>query len=237
VLDAGQRLAGLMTERVAAMAGELPHHIEAPAVDMFTHPAIYRAGLDASLLRIAEAYLRQPVAYDGALLFHTPADGHERGTRQWHLDREDRRMVKIALYLNDVDEEGGPFEVLRHESHLPGTPFSYQALDTAGLEALLRRRLTASDTVACTGRTGTLVFADTARFYHRGRPATARARSAVFFSYFARVPRHPFFCARSRLSRTNIHQLSEGLSPAQQSAARWRDSLPLAARLVPPSML
>ena len=237
VLEDGQRLAATLAARVAAMGGKRPTMIAATPDDMVGHPLLYRWGLDATLLRIIEAYLRLPVAFDGPLLFHTSADGREAGTRKWHLDREDRRVIKLALYLHDVDENSGPFQILRHESRQGGQPFRYTAHDTDALARHLGRGIGPGDATTCVGPAGTLVFADTARFYHRGKPATGRARSAIFYGYFARRPRHPFYCARSGIGRPQVARLVEGLSPAQQACALWRDELPLLARLVPPSLI
>jgi hypothetical protein len=197
------------------------------------HPEIYRWGLNAAILRVAEAYLCQPVAYDGPLIFHTPANSKEVATRKWHLDREDVSMIKVGLYLNEVDEDGGPLQILKHAEAAANGRFDYRGMTMSELEKRLGGAVTAEDVVTCTGRSGSLVFADTARFYHRGKPATGRDRSAVFFSYFARPPRHPFFCERSRLSRGQILQLTDGLHPVQQASALWRDNLSTAARMMP----
>ena len=237
VLACGQVLAAALAARVAGMGERRPTMIAATPDDMLRNPALYRFGLDAAVLRIVSAYLRLPVAYDGPLLFHTPADGREAGTRKWHLDREDRRVIKLALYLHDVDDAAGPFQILRHETRRAGQAFRYPVCDTAALGEQLGRAVGPQDVTTCTGPAGTLVFADTGRFYHRGKPATGRARSAVFYGYFARRPRHPFFCARSGLARAQIARLVEGLTAAQQACALWRDGLPLLARLVPPSVL
>ena len=81
---------------------------QANGADIVAHDKIIRWGLSDRLLDIAENYLGAPVGYDGINVFFTKADGMEAGPRRWHRDVEDRRMLKIALYLNDVDEDGGP---------------------------------------------------------------------------------------------------------------------------------
>ena len=40
------------------------------------------------------------------------ADGRYSGIRRWHLDWEDRRIIKIIIYLNDVNVGGGPYEYI-----------------------------------------------------------------------------------------------------------------------------
>jgi hypothetical protein len=91
----------------------LHRHDPSRLTDIIAHDEIIRWGLSDRLLDIAENYLCAPVGYDGINVFFTKADGKEAGTRRWHRDAEDRRMLKIALYLNDVDEDGGPLQVLR----------------------------------------------------------------------------------------------------------------------------
>jgi len=237
ILSVGQDLATKMQRRVDDMGGAYPVMIENTPADMLDHPEIFRWGLNDSIMRIAESYLHQKIAYDGPLLFHTPADGKETGTRQWHKDREDRRMIKLALYLNDVDEDGGPFELLNKESRKKRRPDNFRPLFTEELRRSMAGRATPRNNVVCTGPTGTLVFADAARFFHRGRPAMKRARSAIFWSYFSRLPRHPYFWARSRLSRSQLLALTDGLGEEKRKAALWRDHLPLAARIIPPSLM
>jgi len=177
-------------------------------------------------LKIVEGYLGLPPAYDGPKVAYTPADGRQAGTRLWHRDREDRRMMKIAVYLTDVPDSGGPLQCLKREVYdgPVNRDFSYPVLTHAQLERKLGRPIVDDDITSCTGPAGTVVFMDTARLYHRGKPALDTARRAVFQSYFSRNPRHPFFCERSDLSRAEMaHFATELSSPAQRNAVCWRD--------------
>ncbi len=139
-------------------------------------------------------------------------------------------MIKVCVYLNDVDDQTGPYEVLSPEAN------------TALLNlqrGRYRYRIYPSEFVAhivggdssrwcrsLTGPAGTVIFSDTATYYHRGKPPSRTNRIAIFFQYFARPPRHPFLCERSPLSRQDIRQLAEGLSPTQRAATLWRDHVP-----------
>lgn len=202
------------------------------------YPDIYLLGLQDRLLDIAEAYIGLPPAYDGVTINYTVADGSEVSTRKWHRDWEDRQMLKVAVYLHEVEESGGPFQLIRRHdpSHNEQMGFTYELAD----DAALTHRLGADyhdDVVSCSGPAGTVIFADTARFFHRGKPATDRDRTAVFYSYFAARPRHPFFCERTGMSRDDVSRMTVGLPRRQQNAARWRDRLSLVLKLIPRATL
>lgn len=209
-----------------------------PSAGITARPELFAWGLSDRLLDIAESYLGLPVAYDGINIVYTVADGRAVATRQWHRDWEDRSMLKVAIYLNDVTMSGGPFELIRRHDTTQGPDDAYHYSPASPDE--LARRLGAdyeADVATCTGPAGTVVFADTARFFHRGRPALSDDRMAIFFSYFARRPRHPFFCERSGLARKEIAKLAKGLSERQRAATLWRDALPPLVRLIPPARL
>jgi hypothetical protein len=91
------------------------------------------------------------------------------------------------------------------------------------------------DVVTCTGKAGTVIFADTAALYHRGKPASARDRCAIFFNYMNRAPLRPFRCERSPISRAQTRRLAASMPQRQRDCLLWRDSLPLVARIVPPT--
>jgi hypothetical protein len=209
-----------------------------PPERIVDYPDIYLLGLQDRLLDIAEAYIGLPPAYDGVTINYTVADGREVSTRKWHRDWEDRQMLKVAIYLHEVDETGGPFQLIRRHdpTHNDQMGFTYELAD----DAALTHRLGADyhdDVVSCSGPAGTVIFADTARFFHRGKPASDRDRTAVFYSYFAARPRHPFFCERTGMSRDEITRLTVDLPPRQQGAARWRDKLSLLLKLIPQATL
>lgn len=209
-----------------------------PSAGITARPELFAWGLGDRLLDIAEAYLGLPVAYDGINIVYTVADGRAVATRRWHRDWEDRSMLKVAIYLNDVTESGGPFELIRRHDATQGPGDCFHYAPAAHDE--LARRLGAdyeADVASCTGPAGTVIFADTAKFFHRGRPASSDDRMAIFFSYFARRPRHPFLCERSGLARKEIAKLAVGLNPRQRAATLWRDTLPPLLRLIPPARL
>ncbi|WP_315834759.1 hypothetical protein [Bradyrhizobium prioriisuperbiae] len=234
----GKQLKDVYADRSAR--GELRHQytVQANAQEVISHSDIFRWGLNERLLQIAETYLGLPVGYDGINIFYTVADGRQSGARRWHRDIEDRRMLKVAVYFNDVDIDGGPLEIL-HRRFPDGEIMSgsgYPVLTQETLETKLGT-LRDGDITSCVGPAGTVIFSDLATHYHRGRPAISRDRCAVFYNYISHRPLRPFFCERSVLSRDQVANLVADLSPYQRACALWRDRLPRLARLVPPAPL
>jgi len=238
IVATGSQLADRFAQeaRKRAAGGEV--FLFVPPEQIVTHPGIYHWGLRDRLLDIAESYIGLPAAYDGVAINYTVADGREISTRKWHRDWEDRRMLKVAVYLHDVDDAGGPFQMIRRHDSMQNDAdgFDYGLADDAELSRRLGAEF-ARDIVSCEGSRGTVIFTDTARFFHRGKPATARDRAAIFYSYFARRPRHPFLCERTGMPRRDIAGLVAALPSRQRTAATWRQQISPALRIIPPARL
>ena len=125
-------------------------------------------------------------------------------------------------------DSGGPLQCLKQRVYDGPTDgdFNYPVLTHQELERRMGRMIMEDDIVSCTGPAGTVVFMDTARLYHRGKPAVSADRQAIFHSYFSRAPRHPFFCERSDLSRHELAYFGRELTtPSQRGAVKWREGL------------
>jgi len=238
ILRTGQTLASRFSAEARRRAAEGEPFLYVPPEWIIEHPELFSWGLQDRLLDIAEAYIGLRPAYDGACINYTVADGREISTRKWHRDWEDRRMLKVCVYLHSVDAAGGPFQIVRRsdpmQNDLEG--FVYDLAGDDDLERRLGRDFTRHK-LSCEGLTGTVIFMDTARFFHRGKPATASDRAAIFYSYIAERPRHPFLCERSGMARGDIARLASALPERQRQAAQWRSRLPFLFRLIPPARL
>lgn len=238
VLRAGRALATGFSAQARARAAAGEPFLYVPPERLLAHPEIFAWGLHDRLLDIAESYIGLRPAYDGVCLNYTVADGREISTRKWHRDWEDRRMLKACIYLHDVDVGGGAFEIIRRPDTMQSDAagFSYDLADDSSLQSLLVDDLDRYK-LSCEGPAGTVIFMDTARFFHRGKPATAADRAALFYSYFADRPRHPFLCERSGMARRDIARLASALPDRQRTAAQWRHRLPWLLRAIPPARL
>jgi hypothetical protein len=239
-LQSSQRIAQDL-KQIATQLNDPPHEIHGTKEHLMSEPELFTWGLNQRLLEIIETYLGLPVAYDGVSCFLSVPNGKEIGARAWHRDREDRRMVKVCVYLNDVNEDGGPFQCLTsafNDLVCRSVKYRYKSIfDPEMAEFSASAKAQANEIVSCTGPAGTVIFVDTARFYHRGKPPTQCPRTAVFFSYFSRRPWHPFFCQRTPLSQKETHQLTQELSDPQKACVHWHKALPMVAKLIPKSRI
>ena len=215
------------------------HTLMATATQLLQHPEIIYWGLSQRLLKIVESYLGLPVGYGCLSFYYSVADGRDAGPRIWHRDKEDWRMIKIAVYLNDVDEDGGPYQCVNAATNewLVAKLPKYKGLTHPELQQLLNSRSEDARPgdwlISCIGKTGTVIFTDTSRCYHRGKPPIHTDRSAIFFHYFSYRPKNPFYCDRSPLSGQQLVEFDRQLPPVLQGYLTWRDRYPLIGRYIP----
>lgn len=174
-------------------------------------PALFLFGLHTTVLSIVEQYLRFPVAYHGAVFRHSLVDGNQVGPRLWHRDAEDRHVLRTLVYLNDVAEDGGPFEYV---------PRSFPGI---GSKKVLSVGLRSDEEMAaivprehwkrCFGPAGTVVMADSAQVFHHESLQRRADRSVVMMGHASRHPKD--------------RELAEAHFPVQQH-------LPALARMVRP---
>jgi hypothetical protein len=238
-LSAAQKIAEELALIAQSSKAKGKHTLTASAAQITRYPEVFLWGVQERLLRIVEQYLKLPVAYDGLSYYYSIANGVEAGPRKWHRDKEDWRMVKIGIYINDVDSSGGPFECLLPEANSQVCQHAkqrYQVFQHQHLKALL-----GADSQkwrkSYTGSLGTVIFVDTASYYHRGRPPSLDSRAAIFFGYFSLSPKHPFYCGRSPLSQSQLVSFSKSLPPHIQRSILWHNNLSGLGRWIPKNYL
>lgn len=159
-------------------------------------------GNEQRLLNIIENYLSLPVAFQGVHLRKDFSNQNQFGTLLWHKDSEDRRMVKIIIYLNDVDKKDGPFEYvplsLSSFSNFNSYRIDYKLWQSGYLginDEELKEIIPESAWKSCPGLAGTVIIADPRTVLHHGTLRT-EARSALFFVYTANPPKRPELCTQ-----------------------------------------
>ncbi|MDP3764348.1 MAG: phytanoyl-CoA dioxygenase family protein [bacterium] len=99
-------------------------------------------------------------------------------SQRWHRDPEDKKMCKVFLYLNDVDEQAGPFTYVIGSQH--GGPWRniFPQRPPKGFyppAGSVERKIPKENVKTITGKAGTLVFCDTSGL-HKGGLATTKER-------------------------------------------------------------
>lgn len=185
-------------------------------------PTVFLWGLQDNVLNLVEGYFQQPIAYLGCSLGCDVPKPIQSGLRLWHRDGEDYKVVKILIYLNDVDMDGGPFEYIPRKLSPSYRPFQQQRniIRDADMERVVPRQLWKQ----CTGPEGTMIIADTVSVFHHAS-IPKRDRTVLTFAYASAKPKNLkmslAYCAHFKSS---IWAQNPGLlSPRQrQVAINWR---------------
>jgi hypothetical protein len=144
--------------------------------------------LEPKLLDIIENYIGLPILYQGFAMRRSIADGKYSGVRKWHIDWEDRRIIKIIIYLNDVVAGGGPYDYLARNI----TSQAINKLDYYNLgyvsDAEMAIAIPKSDWTSCLASVGSVVISDTTSVFHRAQPPTIQDRYSITFCYTSTTP-------------------------------------------------
>ncbi|HLO88431.1 MAG TPA: 2OG-Fe(II) oxygenase [Nostocaceae cyanobacterium] len=193
--------------------------VHANPQQMMEYPNIFLWGVEANILRIVENYIGLPVAYQGCHLRRDIANQLEKGSRLWHIDQEDHKIFKIIVYLNDVNEDGGPFQYIPK----PLTDKLVQILRyTSGYinDETMQKFISPSNYKSCTGTAGTVVLASTDSILHRGKPPISSDRFTVFFDYTSRRHKQALHGTYT-LPYHDLLFLSKNLSQEQKNCIFW----------------
>jgi hypothetical protein len=160
---------------------------------------VVRFALQPEILNMANSYfgmLTKLQYYNG---WHTfPTQAPPRESQLWHRDPEDRYVLKMFVYLTDVDEGAGPL-TYAPGTHAQGTVKTavesrlvregqvkaYRS-DDAQMNAVVPRR----QWITAIGPKGTVVLADT-RGYHKGGLARERERILYTCMFASQASNHP----------------------------------------------
>jgi hypothetical protein len=162
----------------------------------------YAWGKEKRLFNIIENYIGLPVAFHGVHLRKDFPSKHQFGTLLWHSDAEDRRIIKIFIYLNDVEEKTGPFEYIPRSLTLLFSwnyfrlyyklfKSNYLGIDDEEVKPIIPK----SAWKSCPGAAGTVILVDTKNALHHGTVRTEE-RAALFFCYTANPPERPDLCTQ-----------------------------------------
>jgi hypothetical protein len=131
-----------------------------------------RFALQSPILQIANAYFGMYTRLRYYNIWHNfTTQVAARESQLWHYDREDYFILKMFVYLSDVDENSGPFTYApgtHHKAKRHGEPESFMEGGVKRSDdQQMARFIHQEEWMRCVGPKGTIVFADT-RGYHKG---------------------------------------------------------------------
>ncbi|HYW20818.1 MAG TPA: 2OG-Fe(II) oxygenase [Nodularia sp. (in: cyanobacteria)] len=183
--------------------------VHASSQQIMEYPEIFFWGLEQRLLNIVENYLGLPVAYNGVYFRRDIANQIEQGSRLWHIDREDRKILKIIIYLNDINENTGPLQYIPKDLTLEIVKdLKYKSGYIE--EKTMREFVSPTNYKSCTGSFGTVIFAATGSIFHRGKLPISSDRFAIFFDYSSRRQKKRYYMANS-LPSQDLFMLSQNI--------------------------
>ena len=148
----------------------------------------FRAAASHRLLDIANTYLEMWSTLEYVDVWYSvpqPAEAERISSQRWHRDYNDQHLLKVFLYLVDVDDAMGPFQYVpgshpggEYADAWPWEPLGQNYPTEAELEALIP----SSSIRMFTAPTGTLIFCNTAGF-HRGGFSTTNPRVLATATY------------------------------------------------------
>ena len=106
-----------------------------------------------------------------------------RGTQQWHVDRNSPKIMKTFMYLNDVDEDGGPFCVVEGSrknmsSGTDGKPFFYSNSHRMSDE-WVEMTFGTDKIKKLTAKMGDMIISNQTGAYHKGLKPTKNERAML----------------------------------------------------------
>jgi hypothetical protein len=173
------------------------------STDYDANSALLRLALDPNLLKAVSLYLGLwPRLHGIDAWLNFPLFGDPIHSQLWHRDPEDVKIVKAFIYLNDVDENCGPF------CYIPGThAFGERAAIVPKhkhpirvLDDEMQLVIPPNHWLTCVGPARTVILADTVG-YHRGGKPTRGNRVLITFTYTSGAPHKlPFLKYKFRVS-------------------------------------
>ena len=148
----------------------------------------FRAVASHRLLDIANVYLEMWSKLEYVDVWYSvpqPAEAERISSQRWHRDYNDKHLLKVFLYLVDVDDAMGPFQYVPGSQ--PGGPYAdawpWEPLgQNYPTEQELEALVPSSAIRAFTAPKGTLIFCNTAGF-HRGGFSTTDPRVLATATY------------------------------------------------------
>lgn len=155
---------------------------------VFTYESVYlRYAVQPEFIAIANSYLGLHARLRAIHLWvNRPTENEPASTQLWHRDGDDLSNLKIFTYLTDVGQSNGPFAFIPGSQVLGRRPITPECSELGrSTDTQMRQVIPDSDWRVCTGRAGSVIFADTSG-YHKGVKPVESRRIMLMVHYASR---------------------------------------------------
>lgn len=175
--------------------------------------------LSKNILDVVNSYMSmwtKLVYYDLALTMPVGESAPVQSQR-WHRDPEEKRICKVFIYLNDIDEEAGPFTHVNGSQRGGKYGHLFPQKTPEGIypdEKELLKKVDQKDIRLMTAPKGTVIFCDTSGL-HRG--GYAKTKERLMFTAFFSAPTNtekPWY----KIDKEKVKTLSQKLNNEQKFA-------------------
>ncbi len=192
--------------------------VHAKTADLLAQPALFDWGLQERLLDIVESYLGLPAVFNDIHCRRDFANSIQSGSRLWHVDSYDHRILRVFVYLNEVTETTGAFQYISRRS----TRWLVSILEQFGKvpDWVIDLLIAPTQIKTCTGTKGTVVFAGTGSILHRGKLPTDGERLTLVFNYNTREVKKAEE-AKTIVKPEQLSAIAQSCTPRQQRSLLW----------------
>ena len=142
------------------------------------------------LIEIVSRYLNCIPLLTNLSLWYSPNDKfYENSSQEYHLDHEDYRQVKGFLFINDVDLESGPLNIINVlQSNQIQNLINYKLtkskkrVDDLTIKNLKKNHLDINENIMI-GNSGDLLLCDTSSCFHLGSRLGNKPRFILAFQF------------------------------------------------------
>jgi hypothetical protein len=168
---AWREIEGAPSDRVERSTGKLFFRESLSLDDLKSKLVFVDLALDERLLRtVMKEFGLLPHLESVEVVVSHPTSGALTASQLWHRDVNDRRLLKLFVYLEDVGEPQGPFTFLPAEASARVPRHAEHYLHDASIAATVP----ASEWTSVLGAAGTSFLIDTGRCFHCGSRCTER---------------------------------------------------------------
>lgn len=152
------------------------------------HP-IMKLAIDPGIIKMVGDYIGMLPVIENIMFWYSPnKENFESSSQFYHLDAQDTRTIQMLLFVEDIDENSGPFVLVdAASSDRLGAEVGYQKTGKFKRmsDELIESKTKESERHPLLGSAGSIFIADTDRCFHYGSRKAIKPRFILAFQYYS----------------------------------------------------